>query len=166
MKSFLISALMFVLLSGQAQVKNTAYDLTLKVLLSHSVTEISVRQLIGLKNFILLDAREKNEYQVSHIAHAKFVGYDEFDWGRIETIDRKAKIVVYCSVGYRSEKIAEKLKKAGFTDVSNLYGGIFEWINEGQTVVDEKEMPTLNIHGYSNAWSIWLDKGNKMYDEK
>jgi len=33
---------------------------------------------------------------------------------------------VYCSLGIRSEVIAKKLKKAGYTNVFNLYGGIFE----------------------------------------
>ena len=60
----------------------------------------------------------------------------QFGWGlknllkyKVEDIARESTIVVYCSVGYRSEKIAEELDKLGFTNVSNLYGGIFEWIN-------------------------------------
>jgi rhodanese-related sulfurtransferase len=40
-------------------------------------------------------------------------------------------------VGYRSEKVTEKLQKAGFTQVSNLYGGIFEWVNQGYPIVNQ-----------------------------
>ena len=43
---------------------------------------------------------------------------------------------MYCSIGKRSEKVTQKLKKAGYNNVSNLYGGIFEWVNQGNEVVD------------------------------
>jgi 3-mercaptopyruvate sulfurtransferase SseA len=67
-------------------------------------------------------------------------------------------------VGYRSEKISEKLKQAGFKDVSNLYGGIFEWVNQGNPVVDENGKITDNIHAYSKTWGVWLNKGVKVYN--
>ncbi len=95
-----------------------------------------------------------------------FVGYDQCEMDRLKSIDRNKKIIVYCSVGYRSEKISEKLKQAGFTDVSNLYGGIFEWVNQGNPVVDEKGNVTPNIHAYSKTWGVWLNNGVKVYEDK
>jgi rhodanese-related sulfurtransferase len=156
----------FSFLHAPAQVQSSAYDLTLKTLLSHSVPEVSVPQVKEMSNVVLLDAREWNEFQVSHIKNARFVGYDQFDIGKLQSINKKQKIVVYCSVGYRSEKISEKLKEAGFTDVSNLYGGIFEWVNQGNVVVDEKGKATENIHAYSKTWGVWLNKGVKVYDSE
>lgn len=147
-----------------AQVQSSAYDLTLKTLLSHSVPEVSVLQVKEMKNVLLLDAREWNEYRVSHIENAKYVGYDHFQLETLKAIDKKQKLVVYCSVGYRSEKISEKLKQAGFADVSNLYGGIFEWVNQSNPVVDSKGKMTDNIHAYSKTWGVWLNKGVKVYD--
>lgn len=70
---------------------------------------------------------------------------------------------MYCSLGIRSEHIAEKLKKRGYTSVYNLYGGIFEWKNKDYKVYDSNEKETDNIHAYSKAWSKWLKKGNKVY---
>jgi len=161
-----LMASMFSLLHASAQVQSSAYDLTLKALLSHSVPEVSVAQVKEMKDAMLIDAREWNEYKVSHIKNAVFVGYDQFEISKLKSIHKKQKIVVYCSVGYRSEKISEKLKQAGFTDVSNLYGGIFEWVNQHNPVVDEKGNETSNIHAYSKAWGIWLNQGVKVYDDK
>lgn len=155
---------MFSFIQSSAQVQSSAYNLTLKTLLSHSVPEVSVSQIKEVKDVLLLDAREWNEYQVSHIDKATYVGYDQFEIGKLNSIDKKQKIVVYCSVGYRSEKISEKLKQAGFTDVSNLYGGIFEWVNQRNPVVDEKGRATEKIHAYSKTWGVWLNQGVKVYD--
>ncbi len=164
--SVIIILSMFSFFYATAQVESSAYNLTLKTLLSHSVSEVSVSQVKEMSNVVLLDAREWNEFQVSHIKNALYVGYDQFEISKLPSIDKKQKVVVYCSVGYRSEKISEKLKEAGFTDVSNLYGGIFEWVNQGNVVVDEKGKATENIHAYSKTWGVWLNKGVKVYDSK
>ena len=115
---------------------------------------------------IILDSRELKEYEVSHIKDAIQVGYDHFN---IEIIEKQVKdksktIVVYCSVGIRSEDIGEKLEKAGYTNVYNLFGGIFEWKNKDQIVYNTEEKPTENIHTFSKEWSKWLLKGIKIYD--
>jgi len=158
--------IMFGFLQSSAQVQSSTYNLTLNTLLSHSVPEVSVSQVKGMKNVLLLDAREWNEYQVSHIRNAMYVGYDQFEPGTLKSINKNQNIVVYCSVGYRSEKISEKLKQTGFTDVSNLYGGIFEWVNQENPVVDATGNETKNIHAYNKTWGVWLNKGNKVYDSK
>jgi rhodanese-related sulfurtransferase len=157
---------MFSFLHAPAQVQSSAYNLTLKALLSHSVPEVTVPQVKEMKGILLMDAREWNEYRVSHIKNATFVGYDQFEIDKLKSINKEQKIVVYCSVGYRSEKISEKLKRAGFINVSNLYGGIFEWVNQGNPVVDEKGKETDHVHAYSKTWGVWLNQGVKVYDPK
>lgn len=163
---FILYISMFSFLQASAQVQSSAYNLTLKALLSHSVPEVTVPQVKERTDILLVDAREWNEYKVSHIKNAMFVGYDQFEMDRLKLISKNQKIVVYCSVGYRSEKISEKLKQAGFIDVSNLYGGIFEWVNQHNPVVDEKGNVTPNIHAYSKTWGVWLNNGVKVYDDK
>jgi len=80
-----------------------------------SVPYISVNELQSKENFVLLDAREIKEFNVSHIENAINVGFDKFDSKKVTTIlkDKNATIVVYCSIGVRSEKIGEKLLKLG-----------------------------------------------------
>ena len=72
-------------------------------------------------------------------------------------------IVVYCSLGIRSEKISEKLKAEGYSNVRNLYGGIFEWKNKGFEVFDSEGKETEKVHAYSKSWSKWLKNGEKIY---
>ena len=62
-----------------------------------------------------------------------------------------------------SEKIADKIKNAGFKDVHNLYGGIFEWKNEEFPLVDINGEETEQVHVYSKRWGKWLRNGEKIY---
>lgn len=128
-----------------------------------SVEELRMRQLND--NVIILDAREIDEYNVSHIQGAKLVGFNNFSSDKIseEIVDKNTPIIVYCSLGIRSEEIGEKLCKAGFTNVKNLYGGIFEWRNKDFPVLDSVEKETDSIHTFSKLWSKWLLKGVKVY---
>ena len=134
---------------------------------TESVPYISVEELHKEKEEpILLDARERSEYKVSHLKRAIHVGYDEF---KIDSIQKKipnknTKIVVYCSLGIRSESIADSLKKAGYNDVENLYGGIFEWKNNDLPIYNSVEKVTDSIHAFSKEWSIWIKNGIKVYE--
>ena len=132
---------------------------------TNDVPYISVEELAMPKTeAILLDAREPKEYEVSHIKEAISVGYDFFDLKTVtdKIKDKNQPIVVYCSLGIRSETIGEKLKAAGYTNVKNLYGGIFEWKNNDFEVYNSKNIPTDSIHTFSEEWSKWLKKGVKV----
>lgn len=127
--------------------------------LNYSVPAITVKNLIQIKNdVILLDAREMKEYEVSHIPGARYVGFDDFDESVLSDIDKDKRIVVYCSIGYRSEKIGEKLKKLGYKNSYNLFGSIFEWVNAGQSLEDKEGLATNKIHTYNKKWSKWVMK--------
>lgn len=145
-----------------AQIKNQDYKEMLDAMYEHSVPLISVDSLKHLKNVYLLDARENKEYDVSHLKNAKQVGYIWFDMRKVVDIPKDATVVVYCSVGYRSEKIAEKLQKNGFQNVHNLYGGIFEWVNQHQPVYKTNGVQTSEIHTYNKSWAKWISNGTKI----
>ena len=129
-----------------------------------TVKDITTQTLkLEQENIVLLDTRERKEYEISHIPGAIWVGYDDFKIKRLEYIPKDAKVVTYCSVGYRSERIGEQLQRAGYQDVHNLKGSIFKWINEGNTVVDKAGNPTEKIHGYNEKWGKWVKKGRVVY---
>ena len=140
----------------------------LKKFNTESVPYISVDDLKKeTEKVILLDAREPKEFKVSHIQNATCVGYDNFNLNKtIKKLptNKDTKIVVYCSLGIRSEDVAEQLKKAGYTNVYNLYGGIFEWKNDDNTVVNSKNKSTNKVHTFNKDWSKWLLKGEKIYE--
>lgn len=150
-------------LYAQDRVESSAYNLMLKILLSHSVQEIAVKDIKSGTGAVFIDARERKEYEVSHIQNAQWAGYDDFRLNRLADIPKDKKLIVYCSVGYRSEKIAEKLKEAGYTNVYNLYGGIFEWKNQGKAVYNDNGK-TEKVHAFDRKWGFWLSTGEKVYE--
>lgn len=161
-KLFFVSLLLSSVSFAQ-MVQSKAYGEMLDGLLSHKSNEISVEDASKLDGVTFVDAREKNEFAVSHIKDAVWCGYDDFDINRLKNVDGSKKIIVYCSVGYRSEKISLKLKKLGFTNTYNLYGGIFEWKNQGHPVVDLAGNQTEKVHAYNEKWGVWLTEGEKVY---
>jgi rhodanese-related sulfurtransferase len=130
-------------------------------MLKGSIPVIHTAELDSLlsknKELILLDAREKAEYELSHLPSAQWIGHDEFSIKSVADINKDKTIVVYCSIGVRSEQIAEKLKLNGFKTVLNLYGGIFAWANESRILLDKNQLPTQNVHGYNKKWAQLLE---------
>ena len=106
----------------------------------------------GLENYVVLDTREAEEYEVCHLNGATWVGYDQFQKQIVKDFPKDQPIVVYCSVGYRSERIGEKLQNMGFTEVYNLYGGIFDWKNRDHEVIDAEGNSTEKVHTYNRKW--------------
>ncbi|WP_339662072.1 rhodanese-like domain-containing protein [uncultured Polaribacter sp.] len=159
--------LLFILISS-VSFGQKKLDKLLNKFNKNNVPYISVDSLSSeKKKAILLDAREAKEYNVSHLKDAICVGYDHFDLQKtIEKLptDKNAKIVVYCSLGIRSEIVADKLIKAGYTNVYNLYGGIFEWKNNNFQVMDTLGNTTEKVHTFNEDWSKWLTKGEKVYE--
>ncbi|WP_338357775.1 rhodanese-like domain-containing protein [Yeosuana marina] len=163
MKKLLVILCCFVAVSSFAQ---ESLPELLKKYNTKNIPYISVQELAMPKTkAIILDAREKEEYQTSHLKNAVYVGYTNFSVDSvIKKLPNKNKtIVVYCSIGIRSETIAFKLKKAGYDQVFNLYGGIFEWKNNHFLVFDSTNTETDKVHVFSKEWSKWLKSGIKVY---
>jgi rhodanese-related sulfurtransferase len=155
------------ILSAQ-MVLNPKFDKKIKATIEQTVPTISCKVLhkkIEAKTpkLYILDARELEEYKVSHLPQAIHVGYDHFKTQAVKSLPKDAILVVYCSIGYRSEKIGEKLKSMGFSRIYNLYGGIFEWSNRAYPLENEQRHKTKKVHTYNKDWSRWLDKGEKVY---
>ena len=49
-------------------------------------------------------------------------------------------------------------KKAGYTNIKNLFGSIFEWVNQKNDVVDKDNTVVKKVHTYNWLWSKWVDK--------
>lgn len=156
------AVLMMVFLSncGEASI-----DHTLKTYNKGSVPYLYVEEMEAYGSEYILDTRTEEEYKVSHIPGAIWVGYDSFAIENINTLipEKDSRIIVYCSVGIRSEDIGEVLLENKFGEVRNLYGGIFEWKNKGMTVLDSTENKTENVHAYSKFWGRLLTEANKVY---
>lgn len=162
----ILSTLLFFLIASTSFSQNKI-DKTLRKLNKESVDYIHVEALEKTESLILLDAREKKEYDVSHLENAIWVGYDTFQLDSVlqKVQNKNSEIVVYCSIGVRSENIGEELEEAGYTNVKNLYGGIFEWKNEGLPVYDSIGNTTEKVHAFNKHWGKLLTSGEKVYDK-
>lgn len=147
-------------------VKSKRYDLLLKSLLKLQVSQADIDFVGELPpDTIYIDTREPNEYLVSSIASAIHLGFENPNWDLLKIVPKDSTLVVYCAAGFRSEKICTTLLDMGFTDVYNLYGGLFEWVNRGLPVVNEAGETVKIIHGFSKLWGIWAKGIKKVYNK-
>lgn len=148
----------------------TTIDEVLNKYNDNSVPYINVDTLKkNAQQALILDAREIEEFEVSHLQDAQHIGFKNFNYSTMDKLmadsleDRDTLIIVYCSIGIRSEIIGKKLISHGFTNVYNLYGGLFEWVNKGGNVFCQGNI-TQKVHAYSKKWSRYLTKGFKVYE--
>lgn len=129
------------------------------------VQEITVEELSRMlaegEALRLFDVREAKEYAVSHISSAENLE----SAGRIAAAvsEKSARIVAYCSVGYRSGKVAEELRSLGYSHIYNLKGSIFEWANEGRPVFSGGEEIQF-VHPFNETWGVLLNERLHRYD--
>ena len=160
-----IFAFLFIVLVQTNSWTQTRMDKTLKKFNKESVPYITVKDL-PKESVVLLDTRKREEYDVSHLKNAIWVGHQEFNENDVlkEVPNKNDSIVVYCSIGVRSENIGERLIAMGYKNVQNLYGGIFEWKNNDGKVYDQQEKETDSVHAFSKHWGKLLLKGEKVYE--
>ena len=118
---------------------------------------------------LLLDVREEAEYRVSHLRGAVRIDPIGSAAGSDPVLPagtpKDARIVAYCSVGYRSSALAARLREQGYTRVQNLEGSIFEWANQGLPVVRDGRK-VRQVHPYSPEWESLLAADLRAYSTR
>ena len=114
---------------------------------------------------ILFDVREQEEYQVSHLQGAIWVSpamkAEDFINKYGDLIHDK-EAVFYCSVGKRSSEFVEKIQNSNqlaigeSTDLYNLQGGIFAWVNNGEELNGE------GVHPYNAYWAKRIEDQSQV----
>lgn len=84
-------------------------------------------------NCLLLDVRERQEFESEHIPLSILMPISEIE-RRWQELDPSMRIVLYCASGRRSMRVADFLAKAGFKDISILEGGLKRWSREDGTL--------------------------------
>lgn len=82
----------------------------------------------------LLDVRGASEYRAGHIPGAEHVFVGTLP-DQLSKIDKNKQVVVYCQSGDRAAIAYSLLRKHGFENVKNYSGGIKEWKEKGEPVV-------------------------------
>lgn len=110
---------------------------------------------------LLLDARQPEEYAVSHLPGAVRIDPTSTSFSDLDSLSRDRSIVVYCSVGYRSALVTKRLREKGY-NASNLRGSIFRWANEGRPVV-RGDSTVREVHPYDSTWGDLLRPDLRAY---
>lgn len=122
------------------------------------VEHISVAEFINkTKNnndLVIIDVRNKNEYAVSHIPGAIHMT-DPKEIAAV-AVQHEKEVIVYCSVGYRSAIVAQKLQALD-VHVVNLQGSIFAWANQRLPLYNSAGV-TKDVHPYNQHWGQLLDQ--------
>lgn len=116
-----------------------------------------MRADVAASDIVLLDARTTDEFNVSHLPGAILASNTTMALDALGVNDPERTVVVYCSVGYRSSRLAAKLRARGFENVFNLQGSLFQWTNEGRPLYRGEER-VYHAHPYDEEWGQLLDK--------
>jgi sodium/bile acid cotransporter 7 len=105
---------------------------------------------------LFVDVRTAKEQEVSMLPGA--VAADEF----LKHPERyRDKVIIgYCTISYRSGKLADTLRVQGIT-MLNLKGGLLAWVHAGGKVYD-RNGETRRIHVYGRKWNL----GPKDYEAR
>lgn len=96
------------------------------------VTPQQATMMMNAENALVLDIRKPEDFEKGHIIGALNVPFAEFET-KLKSLQKYVSkpIVVSCYRGKSSLKAAEMLKKASFSNVMSMAGGMASWVQEG-----------------------------------
>ena len=111
---------------------------------------------------VLLDVRTVEEYAFSHLPGAIRVEPSSKAAAILPLLSPDAAVVAYCSVGYRSSALVQRLMKASVPSVFNLEGSIFQWAKEGGPL-ESNGRPVNKVHPYNAAFGKLLNADQRGF---
>lgn len=101
-----------------------------------SVSPQQLVDMVNRENAVVVDVRERKEYQAGHIVDALNIPSANLE-SRIDELNkyRERPVVVVCKMGQNAGTAGALLRKQGFDNVSKLSGGMAEWRNQNLPVV-------------------------------
>jgi rhodanese-related sulfurtransferase len=95
-----------------------------------SVTPQELSNLVNKKDGVLIDLRDKAEYNAGHIVDSIHISAAQFASHLSELGKYKNRpVVLICKFGQHAGSVSKQMKAAGFEEVYKLGGGIAEWQN-------------------------------------
>ena len=98
-----------------------------------NVTAAEAKELIDTGDYIILDVRTQEEYDEKHIPGSVHIPIDKNDVEpfKAEVVkqltNKRAKIIVYCMAGFRSEIAVKAMSNLGYKKLFNMTDGIEGW---------------------------------------
>jgi rhodanese-related sulfurtransferase len=100
---------------------------------TQSVSPAEFAQMVESNAGQLLDIRTKEEFDQGHLAGALQIDFYQTQAfsNYLDTLDPTQPYLVYCRSGNRSSQAMKLMNQKGFTQVTELKGGIAAWQNAG-----------------------------------
>jgi rhodanese-related sulfurtransferase len=120
-----------------------------------SIREVSVDETLARSKGaaarpILIDVRERDEYEQGFVPRAEWIprGFLEM---KIEDLvpERGREVILYCAGGNRSALAARSLEELGYTNVSSMAGGFRAWKQAGHAFDRPRTLTAEQIKRYS-----------------
>src|SRR6476659_7615359 len=85
----------------------------------------------GTRDFLLVDVREENEYEINKIPGSVLIPKGEFLNGHaFDQLPSDKQIVMHCKTGVRSAETLALVKGAGYADAVHVGGGVVAWVRQ------------------------------------
>src|SRR6187402_2890322 len=85
----------------------------------------------GTRDFVLVDVREPNEYEINRIPGSVLIPKGDFlNGSALEQLPSDKQIVMHCKSGVRSAETLAIVKGAGDADAVHVGGGVVAWVNQ------------------------------------
>jgi adenylyltransferase/sulfurtransferase len=85
----------------------------------------------GERDFVLVDVREPNEYEINQIPGSVLIPKGDFlNGSALEQLPSDKQIVMHCKTGVRSAETLAIVKGAGYADAVHVGGGVVAWVNQ------------------------------------
>jgi molybdopterin/thiamine biosynthesis adenylyltransferase/rhodanese-related sulfurtransferase len=109
--------------------------ISLEAMAAAQESTISVRTLKTMidekANFVLIDVREPNEFEIVRIPGSILIPKQQIlDGSALASLPQTKQIVLHCKSGARSAECLAVLKAAGFADAVHVGGGVLAWARE------------------------------------
>lgn len=101
-----------------------------------SIQPIDMKQEMK-KGAEVIDVRKPSEWNISHVKDATFLPLSGMP-GNLNEKDKTKPYLVHCGGGYRSMTAISLMKRLGFKNLTNIYGGFGAILNAGVEVVTEE----------------------------
>ena len=111
-----------------------AWDAKLEVIKSITAEQMKAEVSSGL---MVLDVRKPSEWNISHVKDAVFTPLAEMP-GNLNSFDKAKPYLVHCGGGYRSMMAISLMKRNGFKNLMNIYGGFGAMQEAGLEIVSEE----------------------------
>jgi rhodanese-related sulfurtransferase len=107
-----------------------------------------------------IDARSYTEYSKGSIANSININAAHPILTELNSVAKNKNIIVVSNFGYRANLLASELKKNGFIQVKVLYGGLIDWVNQQNGLVNDKDATSYLIHIGEKENAVYLTNNN------